>query len=110
MTSGGFSPPPENTDEASPGRSRHQNRVVWSFEAETRMWPKGWKASAQTLESWACESVARGPGWVAVMEGRSSDVGGADAADMSQWRIAPSEPPETSIGWNGCHAIAAGTR
>ena len=37
VTSGGFSPPPENTEDASPGRSRHQKRVVWSFDAETRM-------------------------------------------------------------------------
>ena len=36
VISGGFSPPPENTDDASPGRSRDQNRVVWSFDAETR--------------------------------------------------------------------------
>src|SRR6266550_8177686 len=28
VISGGFSPPPENTDDASPGRSRDQKRVV----------------------------------------------------------------------------------
>lgn len=26
--------------------------------------------------------------------------------ERSQWRIAPSEPPETSIGCTGCHARA----
>ena len=60
-TSGGFSPPPENTDVASPGRSLDQNRVVWSLDAVTRMWPSGWNVRLHTLESCACESVARGP-------------------------------------------------
>lgn len=75
--SGGFSPPPEKTEEASPGRSRHQKRVVWSLEALTSRWPSGWKASAQTLESCACESVARGPEAV-------RDEGGSAEEERSQ--------------------------
>lgn len=30
--------------------------------------------------------------------------------ERSQWRIAPSEPPETRIGCTGCHARAVVTR
>jgi hypothetical protein len=26
--------------------------------------------------------------------------------ERSQWRMAPSEPPETRMGWTGCHANA----
>ena len=102
MTSGGFSPPPENTDDASPGRSRHQKRVVWSFDALTRMCPRGWYVSAQTFESCACESVARGPGCWEV----DCVVGGSDDDDRSQCRIEPSEPPETRTGCTGCQATA----
>lgn len=53
---------------------------------------------AQTLESCAWESVARGTraGW--------SGVGSGPA--RSQWRMAPSEPPETRIGWTGCQVTA----
>jgi len=35
----------------------------------------------------------------------SRDVGGV-GVERSQWRIEPSEPPETRIGWTGCHATA----
>jgi hypothetical protein len=100
-TSGGFSPPPEKTDVASPGRSRDQKRVVWSLEALARRWPRGWKARDQTFESCAWESVARGR---AV---GCAKVGSGVA--RSQWRIAPSEPPETRIGWTGCQ-VTAGRR
>ena len=30
----------------------------------------------------------------------------AVSGERSQWRMAPSEPPETRIGWTGCHASA----
>lgn len=103
VTSGGFSPPPEKTEEASPGRSRHQNRVVWSLEALTRMCPKGWKVRAQTLESCAWESVARGPG---CCDASLIDEEGSEEEERSQCKIAPSEPPETSRGWNGCQVMA----
>jgi hypothetical protein len=101
---------------------------VWSFEAETRRWPKGWKVRAQTFESCAWESVARGAicgagavGPSAVGEGvwEEEEVvvgavvvgnGGAGVPgvgeERSQWRMAPSEPPETRMGWTGCHANA----
>jgi len=52
------------------------------------------------LESCAWESVARGEGVPEVV----IDVGGVGADDRSQWRIEPSDPPETRIGWTGCHA------
>lgn len=26
--------------------------------------------------------------------------------ERSQWRMDPSEPPETRMGWYGCHAMA----
>ena len=71
---------------------------MWSFEALTRRCPRGWNASDQTLESWACERVARG-----------GDIGcekdGSGVA-RSQCRTAPSEPPETSRGCTGCHVTA----
>ena len=58
-----MAPPWAKTEAASPGRSRAQKRVVWSFEAETRRCPSGWKVRAQTFESCAWESVARGGIW-----------------------------------------------
>jgi hypothetical protein len=38
----------------------------------------------------------------------SRDVGG-EGVERSQWRIEPSEPPETRIGCTGCHATAVET-
>jgi hypothetical protein len=35
-----------------------------------------------------------------------SDEGGTGDEERSQWRIAPSDPPETRTGWNGCHVTA----
>ena len=62
----------------------------------------GWKVSDQTLESWAWERVARGPGWVeAGWEGR-----GSEEEERSQCRMDPSEPPETRTGCRGCHVTA----
>lgn len=70
----------------------------------------------QTFESCACESVARGvtcgviaPAGVpltgALTAGAS--IGRASAAaERSQCRTAPSEPPETRIGWIGCQVTA----
>ena len=46
---------------------------------------------------------------VAVEEEAVENIGvGVPAVgeDRSQWRIAPSEPPETRIGCTGCHARA----
>jgi hypothetical protein len=123
-----LAPPGAKTDAVSPGRSRAQKRVVWSLEAETRRWPSGWKVRAQTFESCAWERVARGGIWGAGTV-RPSVVGEVDAEvwegegvgvvteglgvgvqavgeERSQWRMAPSEPPETRIGWTGCHANA----
>lgn len=83
--SGGFSPPPENTELASPGRSRHQNRVVWSLDAVTRMCPSGWNCIDHTFESCACESVARGAGCTIGAAGVVGVMGsGVAAADRSQ--------------------------
>jgi len=45
---------------ASAGRSRAQKRVMWSFDADTSTWMSGWNVGAQTFESWAWESLARG--------------------------------------------------
>ena len=45
---------------ASAGRSRAQKRVMWSFDADASTWTSGWNVSAQTFESCAWESVARG--------------------------------------------------
>ncbi len=85
---------------------------------------------AQTFESCAWESVARGGTCGAGAESAAEDaialllllpwdwswecgavVGGkvgvpAVGEERSQWRMAPSEPPETRIGWTGCHASA----
>lgn len=124
----GLAPPGAKTDAVSPGRSRAQKRVVWSFEAETRRWPSGWKVRAQTFESCAWESVARGGicGAGAGIVGPCGEVAwdaDADAGEVtwvgnigvdvpgvgeerSQWRMAPSEPPETRMGCTGCHAKA----
>jgi hypothetical protein len=121
-----LAPPGAKTDAVSPGRSRAQKRVVWSLEAETRRWPSGWKVRAQTFESWAWERVARGGIWGAgavstpgvVEEGEVEvwEVEGVEVVaeelvpgvgeERSQWRMAPSEPPETRMGWTGCHANA----
>jgi hypothetical protein len=125
-----LAPPGAKTEAASPGRSRAQKRVVWSFEAETRRCPSGWNARAQTFESCAWESVARGAICGAGAENAAvlgdvvCDAGEVDVAveeevvenngvdvpavgeERSQWRIAPSEPPETRIGCTGCHARA----
>jgi hypothetical protein len=130
-----LAPPGAKEDAASPGRSRAQKRVVWSLEAETRRWPRGWNVSAQTFESCAWESVARGGTWGAGAENAAGPVVllvllvvlvllwvcervvvgpegkfgmGVPAVgeERSQWRMAPSEPPETRIGWTGCHASA----
>ena len=35
------------------------------------------------------------------------DEGGTGDEERSQWRIDPSDPPETRTGWNGCHVTAA---
>jgi hypothetical protein len=101
------------------------------LEAETRRWPRGWKVRAQTFESCAWERVARGGIWgagavgpgvfgdavweveeVLVVEAVGSVGVGILAAgeERSQWRMAPSEPPETRMGWTGCHANAVFTR
>lgn len=93
VISGGFSPPPEKTDVASPGRSRHQKRVVWSLDALTKRCPSGWNASDQTFESCACESVARGPGCCI-----ADKVLGSVDDERSQCKIAPYEPPDTRSG------------
>jgi hypothetical protein len=75
------------------------------------------------FESCAWESVARGGICVAGARSAVYDAGevaapGSDGAvgyfggvpavgeEESQWRIAPSEPPETRIGCTGCHARA----
>ena len=80
------------------------------------------------LESCAWESVARGgicgagvvgPGVVGEGVWEEEEVvvgavvvgnGGAGVPgvgeERSQWRMAPSEPPETRMGWTGCHANA----
>jgi len=102
---------------------------VWSFEAETRRWPSGWKVRAQTFESCAWESVARGGicGTGAERAGPACDAGevvvpavveddgavgkfgaGVPAVgeERSQWRMAPSEPPDTRMGCTGCQARA----
>jgi len=34
------------------------------------------------------------------------DEGGTGDEERSQWRIDPSDPPETRMGWNGCHVTA----
>jgi hypothetical protein len=113
----GLAPPGAKTEAASPGRSRAQKRVVWSFEAETRRCPSGWNVRAQTFESCAWESVARGgicgagAESVAVLGDAACDDGEVEVVavevgvgvpgageERSQWRIAPSEPPETRIG------------
>jgi hypothetical protein len=124
-----LAPPAAKTEAVSPGRSRAQNRVVWSLEAETRRCPSGWNVRAQTFESCAWESVARGgicgagaesaavlgdmvcdAGEVVVVaaeDGLVENIGvPAVGEERSQWRIAPSEPPETRIGCTGCHARA----
>ena len=85
---------------------------------------------AQTFESCAWESVARGgicgagaesaavlgdvvcdAGEVDVIAAEEEDenigVGvPAVGEERSQWRMAPSEPPETRIGCTGCHTRA----
>jgi len=35
-----------------------------------------------------------------------SDEGGTGDEERSQWRIDPSDPPETTTGWIGCHVTA----
>jgi hypothetical protein len=88
---------------------------------------------AQTFESCAWERVARGGIWgtgamgpgdvlrddgvfgdeVVAMVLVTDDVGNGGEVgvpgvgeERSQWRMAPSEPPETKMGWTGCHANA----
>jgi len=34
------------------------------------------------------------------------DDGGTGDEERSQWRIDPSDPPETRTGWNGCQVTA----
>jgi hypothetical protein len=44
---------------------------------------------------------------LAAEEGAVENIGAGVPAvgeERSQWRIAPSEPPETRIGCTGCHA------
>ena len=96
---------------------------MWSFDAEMSTWTSGWNISAQTFESCAWESVARGGICGAGAESAMYDVGEVAAPDddgavgyfggvpavgeeRSQWRIAPSEPPETRIRCTGCNARA----
>jgi len=74
--------------------------------AETRRWPREWNERAQTFESCAWESVARGVGVLEEFGEGTIVVGGEEEEERSQCRIAPSEPPETRIGWKGCHATA----
>ena len=46
--------------------------------------------------------------WVWEAVGGKGGKAGVPAVgeDRSQWRMAPSEPPETRMGWTGCHASA----
>ena len=67
----------------------------------------GWYIIDQTLESWACESVARGPVCILGADG-PDDGSGMAAAERSQCRTAPSEPPDTRTGWTGCQERARG--
>jgi len=108
---------------ASAGRSRAQKRVMWSFDADTSTWTSGWNVSAQTFESCAWESIARGEICGAGAESAVYDAGEVAAPDddgavgcfggvpavgeeKSQWGIAPSETPETRIRCTGHHARA----
>ena len=64
---------------ASAGRSRAQKRVMWSFDADTSTWTSGWNVGAQTFESWAWESLARGGICGASAESAVYDAGEVEA-------------------------------
>jgi hypothetical protein len=74
---------------------------VWSFEAETRRWPSGWNVKAQTFESCAWESVARGGICGAGAENVADAVCDAD-------EVPPAVDDDGTVGKIGPGVLAVG--